>query len=328
MLKKFLIGVITCLLAVNVISADNLAVAEPVGKGGMSEQDIEAIWSMLEATVDGGYTLISRSALQQMLTEIGLTNSSDLMNLNSNQRAKMGEIKTVKYILVPTVSKFGSRINFSLIMVDSSTGEIVPDSRTSLTVSDLDELADKLQDTLNEIGLGTETKSYGRSAILTPVVNLKTPPSYMANYFNVCLEESLLDNSIKLQNLQSVAKILAKNNIDELYAVEPAMFVRIAGLLRVDFLVQATINEFNIEKESIYVAASKRNVVLFTGTMSGNIRIISGRTGELVGSIRFHEKIDFSDLSGTEDWDGEDYGVCMIESTLPGIVEKVIKKLK
>ena len=123
-----LLGTMLCISA-----ADRLAIAEPINKGGMKQQDIEAVWSMLEASVDGGFDLISRSALKAMMTEIGLTTSSDLMDLNSAQKARLGEIKTVKYLLVPTVSKFGSRINLSLIMVVSSTGSIDPDKKASET---------------------------------------------------------------------------------------------------------------------------------------------------------------------------------------------------
>ena len=143
MSKLLFAGILLGILA-SLGAADRLAIAEPINKGGIPAKDIEAVWSMLEATVDGGYELISRAALKQIMTEIGLTTSSDLMNLNSSQKARLGEIKTVKYLLVPTVSKFGSRINLSLITVDSSTGSIDPDKKASETFNSLDELADKL----------------------------------------------------------------------------------------------------------------------------------------------------------------------------------------
>ena len=81
------------------IAADKLAVAEPVGKGGVKAADIEAFWGILESSIQSDeYKLISRGALKQMMTEIGLTTSSDLVNLNSSQKAKLGQIETVKYL--------------------------------------------------------------------------------------------------------------------------------------------------------------------------------------------------------------------------------------
>ena len=45
---------LSAVLCLGAAAADKLAIAEPVNKGGMSAQDIEAVWGMLEATVDGG----------------------------------------------------------------------------------------------------------------------------------------------------------------------------------------------------------------------------------------------------------------------------------
>ncbi len=307
-----------------------LAVAKPVTKGGVNEQEVEAVWSMLEASVGGGFNVVSRSSLEQMLTEIGLSENSDLINLNSNQRAELGKIKGVQYLLVPSISKFGSRLNLSLMVVDASTGEIDQDMRTSGTFTSLDDIADRLQDTLNEIGLGREAKKYGRSAILSPIIKIAKAPSYLAEEFNVSLENMLIENQIKLQNLQSVSKILDKNNIGNLNEVEPAMYVRVGELLRVDYLLQATINRFSYEKTEQYIKASKRTVVTVTGNVAGNIRIISAQTGEIVGSIPLRVKVDFDDLdsSETEDWAPEDYGRYMIEAILPTISEKIIAKIK
>ncbi len=316
------------MLGLGLVAADKLAIAEPVSKGGLKTEEIEAVWSMLEASVDGGFELISRSALQQMMTEIGLTTSSDLVNLNSSQKAKLGEIKTVKYLLVTTVSKIGTRLNISMMMLDSSTGEIDPDKKTSETVNNLDDLSDKLPDMLNEMGLGREAKKRGRSAILVPVVKVAKAPGYLGEDFNVRLEESLLDSGVKLQNLQSVAKILKKNNIDNLYEVEPAMFVRIGGLLRVDYLIQATINRFSCTVKKEYIAVTRKNVIRVIGNIEGNIRIISAQTGEVAASIPFRQPVDFDDLEDTDDWSSEDYGKYLIEKVIPGIAKKVVVKVK
>jgi len=328
-MKKSMVAVLSLvMLAASVMAADRLAIAEPIAKGGVKAQDIEAVWGMLEASVDGGYELISRAALKSIMTEIGLTTSSDLMNLNSVQKAKLGEIKTVKYLLVPTVAALGSRLNLSMVVLDASTGEIDPDRRANETIDNLDEMADKLKDILNEMGLGREVRKRGKSAILAPIVKVSEAPSYLAEDFNVRLEEALLDAGIRLQNLQSVAKILAKNNIGNLYEVEPAMFVRIGELLRVDNMVQATISRFSFTVKEEYIQVTRTTVVRCIGNLEGNIRIISAQTGEIVASFPFHQKINYDDIDYTEDWDNEDYGKYLIERQLPIISQKVIGKLK
>ena len=89
-LKHLFAAAICAVLTVGAFAADKLAIAEPVGRGGVPAADIEAFWGILESSVQSDeYTLISRGALKQMMTEIGLTTSSDLVNLNSNQKARL-----------------------------------------------------------------------------------------------------------------------------------------------------------------------------------------------------------------------------------------------
>ena len=317
-----LLGMMLCAGA-----ADRLAIAEPINKGGMKPEDIEAVWGMLEASVDGGYELISRSALKAMMTEIGLTTSSDLMNLNSSQKARLGEIKTVKYLLVPTVSKFGSRINLSLIMLDSSTGSIDPDKKASETFNSLDELSDKLKDTLAEIGLGTVAKKRGKSAILTPLIKSPHAPGYLAEEFNTLMEAALLNSGAKLQNLQSVTRILRKNNIDPLNEAEPAMFRRIGELLRVDYLVQASITRFSCIHQKVYIEVTRRYSVSSVGNIEGNVRIISAQTGDLVNSIPFRLKVDFADVDDKDDWTPRDYDKYLVDKVIPAVAGAVLKTI-
>ena len=58
-IKHAAICFLSAFLVLGSFAADRLAIAEPINKGGMKPQDVEAVWAMLEATVDGGYELIS-----------------------------------------------------------------------------------------------------------------------------------------------------------------------------------------------------------------------------------------------------------------------------
>lgn len=330
MSKKIMIVFFLATFVGLVGASDRLAVAEPVVKGGLKPQEAEALWSMLEASVDGGFELISRSALKTMMTEIGLTNSSGLVNLNSSQKARMGEIKSVKYILVPTISKFGSRLNLSLLVINSSTGEIEPDMKESETFDSLDDLADRLDDMLTQIGLGRKARKSGRCAVLRPIVKEKAAPGYLGEVFSVGLQNILLENHIKLFNLQSTDRILKKNKIDNLDQVAPAMYVRIGQLLKADYLIQPTINRFSAAVKKEFIKASNRTVVRCLGNVAGNVRIISSKTGDVIASFNFKKRIDFDDLDAleTDDWEPEDYGRYLIENIVPQVGELVLTKLK
>ena len=317
--------VLGLLLTLNALAADKLAIAEPVGMGGMKTPDIEALWGLLESSVRSDeYTLISRAALKQIMTEIGLTTSSDLLNLNSSQKAKLGQIATVKYILVSEVGYFGGRVNCTLRILDSSTGEIDHARSANLRVADLNELADKIEATLQK--LLSDNKQLQRAAILHPVIRIAKYPDFLVTDFNARLENALLNNGVQLQNLQSVAKILKNNNLDELNELEPKMFVKIGKLLEVQTLIQTTLSRFEIAQIPYYVEETGARGFRRIGYLEGNIRIVSARDGQLIASIPFEEQMNFRrlDRAMTRDWTPDDYGKYLIKTVIP---QKIVPEL-
>lgn len=326
-IKHLLIGFLGALLALNTFAADKLAIAEPVGKGGVKAEDIEAFWGILETSIHSNeYKLISRAALKQMMTEIGLTTSSDLVNLNSSQKAKLGQLETVKYILVSEIGKFGSRINCTLKILDSSTGEIDQMRTANLRVRNLDELADKIEATLQT--LLSDNKQLQMSAILKPVIRVPGAPDYLDADFNVLLENSLMNSGLRLQNLQSVAKILRKNDLDNLNELEPKMFVKVGKLLEVQNLIQATITRFEIARIPFHVEETGAHGFRYIGYIEGSIRIVSAQNGQVIASIPFGEQVNFRDLDRamTRNWAPSDYGKYMIRTVIPMyIVPELLK---
>lgn len=317
------------LLSTGTFAADKLAIAEPVGKGGIKTADIEAFWGILEASVKSDeYKLISRSALKQMLTEIGLTTSSDLVNLNSAQKAKLGQLEGVKYILVSEIGKFGSRLNCTMKILDSSTGEIDQARTANLRIKDFDELADKIEATLAV--MLSDNKKLMRSAILTPDLRITPVPAYLEKDFSTRLESTLLNNGIKLQNLQSVSKILRRNNLDRLNELEPKMFVKVGQLLEVQNLIRATITRFEIAGIPYHVAESGAKGVRYIGYLEGNIRIISAQDGSVIANIPFEERVNFRYLNKreTRDWTAKDYGKFMIKTVMNDTIAPALLKVK
>ena len=300
---KTLITAFACIvLSAGIFAADKLAVAEPVGKGGVPASDIEAFWSILESSIQSDeYTLISRGALKQKRTELG-------------------EVEGVKYILVSEISKFGSRLNCTMRIMDATTGEIDQARTANLRVKDLDELADQIEAALQK--MLADDKSLHRSAILASVIKVSAP-SYLANDFNVRLENEMLDKGLRLQNLQSVAKILKKNDMDNLSELEPKMYVKVGKLLEVEMLLQATITRFEIDKIAYNVAETGASGFRYIGNIEGSVRIISAQTGETLGSVPFDERVDFRSIpiSTRRDWTVDDYGKHLIRTVIP---QKVI----
>ena len=329
MFRKISSGIILSLaLAFATHASDKLAVAEPINKSGLPKEQIEALWSMLESGVDGGFEVISRATLKTIMAEAGFANSN-LANLNSSQKARLGEIKTVKYLLVSTISRLGTGLRFDLAVIDASTGTIDPRRKTSETVHDLNELADKLNDILSQINLGREIVKSGRSAILTPVIKVKNAPGYLADNFNAGLENAVLEAGLKLYNLKSIKEIFEKNKIGGLDEAEPAMYAKIGKLLRADYLIQVAITRFDLVVNKRYIRAVKREVTSKVGNIEGNISVISAKTGDKVSTSQFRLKVDFDDIDkDTDNWSAQDYGGYLIENAVPMAAGAVVKALK
>ncbi len=325
-LAAFLTAGLLC--ALSVFPADKLAVAEPVAKGGLDKGQIETFWGILESSIQSDeYKLISRGALKQMMTEIGLTASSDLVNLNSSQKAKLGQLETVKYILISEIGLFGTQLNCTLRILDASTGEIDQIRRANLRVRDLDELADKIEPTLRT--LFSDRKQLQRIALLAPVIQVVNPPHFLAGDFNVQLENALLSNGVKLQNLQFVHRILQKNRLDTLGELEPKMYVKVGKLLEVQQLIRAYITRFEIVSIPYYAEETGAQGFRFIGNMEGYVRVVSAQDGALTASIPFEEKINFNYLSRsvTQDWTPEDYMKVLIKTIIPQRIVPALLKV-
>ena len=142
---KKILAIAMCAAAMLAGARDKIGIAEPAVGGKFSKDDALAVWDELEASFHSSdYTLITRAALKEMMTEIGLTTSSDLLNMNASQKAKLGQIEGIKYLIVPSLRQLGTRITLSLKTVESSTGEVDQNRSATLKATSLDEISDKL----------------------------------------------------------------------------------------------------------------------------------------------------------------------------------------
>ena len=143
------------------------------------------------------------------------------------------------------------------------------------------------------------------------------------------MESVLLNSGVRLYALQNIANILAKNNIDAIHSVEPAMYRRIGELLRADYLIQADINRYELVTNRVYVAPMQRYVEKYIGNIGGTVKIISSSTGLTVASFSFARRINFSDINDdTTDWLIEDYARYLIRTVITPVCAEVVAKVK
>ena len=86
-----------------------------------------------------------------MQEEIGFTTSSDLVNLASHDRARIGNIKTVSKLLATSVGRVGETYTLALKVFDSSTAEIETNRSRTQTARSIDAFLPLLPQLLAEV---------------------------------------------------------------------------------------------------------------------------------------------------------------------------------
>lgn len=267
-------------------AADKVGIAEPAVGSTFSHDDALAIWDELEASFKSKeYTLISRAALKQMMTEIGLVTSSDLLNMNATQKAKLGQIEGIKYLIVPSMRKLGTRITLTLKTVESSTGEVDQERTAVLKETSLDEISDKLESALNDMladkGGTTVARASMACALLTPVIKMATPPSYLQGDFNTWVQSAMLANGIKLANLADVTRFQMAGlteMTDQDYAV-------LGRKLRVRYLIQTEITNFEITATPWSSPETGAQGYFYNGVVSARMKVVDANDGSLRDAV-------------------------------------------
>ena len=173
----------------------SLAVLKPEANDGVSEREAAQLWDFIESCIAGGaYKLISRSDLARMQEEIGFTTSSDLVNLASQDRARIGKIKTVSKLLATSVGRVGETYTLALKVFDSSTAEIETDRSRSETARSIDAFLPRLRPLLAEV-----LKAPPAGTVLISAVAPLSMPQSVAKAFDAELAQAFAAAGVVLK---------------------------------------------------------------------------------------------------------------------------------
>jgi hypothetical protein len=272
-------------LAASVACAkDKIGIAEPSVGSQLTKDNALAIWDELEASFHSDeYALISRAAMKQIMTEIGFATSSDLLNMNSAQKAKLGKIEGIKYLIVPSLRKLGTRITLALKTVETSTGEVDQERSATLKATSLDEISDKLEVTLadmlrNDKNGTTVARSSKKCALLTPVIKMAQSPANLQGDFNTWMQSALLGSGIQLANLADVSRF-QKAGLTEMTDRDYAVLGR---ELRVACLIQFEITEFAVIDIPWAAPETGASGHSFSGQFRARMKVVNANDGSLV----------------------------------------------
>jgi len=281
-----ILATVVCAAALVAGAKDKIGIAEPAVGSHFTQDDALAIWDELEASFHSSeYTLITRAAMKQIMTEIGFSTSSDLLNMNSAQKAKLGQIEGLKYLIVPSLRKLGTRITLALKTVESSTGEVDQERSATLKATSLDEISDKLEVTLedmlrNDKNGTTVAKSSMKCALLTPVIKMAQAPDYLQGDFNTWMQSSLLAQGIQLANLSDVSRF-QKAGLTEMTDRDYAVLGR---ELRVKYLIQFEITDCAIIAVPWASPETGASGYTYSGRFRGRMKVVDANDGSLKDS--------------------------------------------
>ena len=294
--------------AATVLAADKIAVAEPKVSRNFSHDDALAIWDEIEESIKSTeYEVVTRAALKDMMTEIGLTTSSDLVDVNSTQKAQLGKLKGVKYLLLPSLRKLGSTITLSMRVVDASTGVIDQDRTAQVKSKSLDEIADKIAVTVKD--LLKDDKAPSSCALLTPVINMSAPPPYLQGDFNTWVQSALLANGIRLANLADVSRF-QKAGLTQMTDTDYAVLGR---KLRVKYLIQTEITNFAITAVPWSSPETGASGYIYYGQISARMKVVDANDGSLRDAVPIEWSKELGRSGGMQPASlGDTYGKNMI----------------
>lgn len=294
-MKKIILTVACLALSAVSFAADTLGIAEPVGKGGVTASEIEGLWGILETCFDSDqYTVISRASLNQMMTEIGFVKSSDLVDLSSEQKAKLGKIKGVKYIMVTEVAKVGTKLNCTMRILDVSTGEIEKDRTSNMRVKDIDQVADEIEPVLKWM-LGTADIS--RCIILDPEIKGKSAAgsSYLPDDFRSCLGNAMVEKGgLKILSLQSIGTFLREKDMHDINHLDLSDYKILGTQLEAGMIFRTSITDFEVARETKVLSETRRNRTFYTAVIAGDVAVIAPRTGVELAKVPFSETLSYN----------------------------------
>lgn len=173
----------------------SLVILKPEAGDGVAANEAMVLWDFLESSArSGAFRIISRSDLPRMQEEIGFTTSSDLVDLSSPGRARIGRIKTASKLLATTVGVAGETRVMTFKVFDSSTAVIDTDRNRKISARSLDELLPQISAVMADICAAPPA-----GIVVLPVAAPKYMPKTVADEFNAKLEVMLAEVGVAVK---------------------------------------------------------------------------------------------------------------------------------
>ncbi len=286
-----------------------VGVVEPVAGSSLTEENSSFVRDDLEmAFGDMGCKVLSRSGVKQLLTDIGATTSSDLMDLNLSQKAKLSQCQRVEYLIVPILRKLGTKITLLLQAVATSTGEVEQERMVRISGNSLDEISDRVRHMI--------VAARARVALLTSAFTMEDTPPFLIDSFNTWVRLELLVSGINVANMTHFQP-------EALLAATVQEYVALGRKLRVRYLIQMEIVDFDVKvlRSSVSIADRRLVKYKYNGYILARMKVVDANDGTTLDvlSIKWDK-----DLGSSKDVPPENfrdiYGKQMVTEMVKDVV--------
>ena len=247
-----------------------VGIVEPVVGSSFTEENSSFVCEDLEmAFMDMGCTIVSRSAVKQLMTDIGATTSSDLLNLNLSQKTKLRQFKDAEYLIVPILRKLGTKITLLLKAVATSTGDVEQERMARISGNSLDDISDNLRYMI--------VAARSPVALLTPAFKMEDPPAFLIGSLNTWVRSALLDNGINVANITHFQP-------EDLMATTDQEYAALGRKLRVRYLIQMEIVDFDVKaiQSSVSIAGGRRITYKYHGSIVARMKVVDANDGSIM----------------------------------------------
>ena len=308
---------------------ERIAVAEPRAVSGVTQADINGISEYLESKLGGQYDIFSRTSLNAILGEFKFVAASGLV-ADDSIRQQLAQ-KSVDCLLVYSVSKLGSRLSLTMMVVNSSTGEVRQGQRASVTALSLDELVGRLDSALQSMGLlaGSPAPTVKKLAIL-PVEAAGDVQSNIPGMLHAKLSSFILKSgSFELVSREDLDRIARESALVDSHLAASGQFAKIGQLQLADYLAVVKVERYAHYAVSGGTAMAGSVAPSGRLTVEMTLRIVDVKTGKIIAAESMRDSMKSTDIppASRRDWTAADYDNAFMERASAALGNYLLMRL-
>jgi hypothetical protein len=332
-MKKFFI--LLLLAAASILSAapknaarERIVIAEPRAISGVSEADIQGISEYLESKLGGNYEIFSRTSLKAISSEMRFVAESGMVDDATRQKLAQ---KSVNCILVYSISKLGSRLSLTMMVVDSSTGEIRKGQRASVTALSLDELIGRLDSALDSMGLlaGSAEPAAKKLAVL-PVEAAEGVQGDIPGLLHAKVSSFLLKSGVfELVSREDLDRIAKESQLVDGSLTASGQFSKIGQLQLADYLAIVKVERYDHYAVGGGTAIAGEVSVAGRMTIQLTVRIVDVKDGKVIASESLRDSLRSTEIPprARREWLAADYDNAFLEQAAAAVGNYLLDRL-